>query len=431
MLIPVADAMDATPTRPGDDGDSPPPPLPTDEPRLSELAPGIVIGAYTIIGMLARGGMAEIYLALGKMADGQETPVVLKRVLSSLPTHDDPTTMFADEAALSARLHHPNLVETLDLVDSDVGMLIVLEHLHGADCLEILHTCARLRRRVPWDAIVQTMLCVCEGLHYAHELTDESGASMRVIHRDVSPQNVFLTFDGNVKLLDFGLAKSVFQASVTRDGVAKGKLSYMSPEQVMTKALDHRTDIWSLGIVLYELSLGVKLFDVGRGELNVVRDIMEARVPRPRDIDPGYPAALEAIVLRALAKRPEDRFPTAYAFARDLAAAAAEAGIVPSPEAVTRFLNELYPDRIVGRTAPGPELLPSAIADPPPEKPVEKAAENPTVTPTRRITRQTSPVMPIVQLERERDARRRKILIGFAVAAVVALIAGAIVAFAR
>ncbi len=424
--------MDATPTGSGEQRDSPPPPpSPAGDPLRAELAPGSTVGAYTIIGMLVRGGMAEIYLALGRMADGHETPVVLKRVLSSLPSRDDPETMFADEAALSARLHHPNLVETLDLVESEVGTLIVLEHLHGADCLEILHTCARLRRRIPWDVIVQTVISVCTGLHYAHELLDEGGAPMHVIHRDVSPQNVFLTFDGNVKLLDFGLAKSVFQASITRDGVAKGKLSYMSPEQVLTRPLDRRTDVWSLGIVLYELSLGVKLFDVARGELNVVRDIMDANVKRPREIDPSYPAAIEAVVLRALSKRPEDRFPTAYAFARDLAGAAAEEGIAPSPESVTRFMNELYPDRIVGRHAPSPEAPYSASAPADPAPTADPATEDKPDPARRRITKPTATVMPIVDMERERDARRKKALTMTAVVALIVLVLGAVAAFAR
>ena len=308
-----------------------------------ELPPGLVLGSYTIVGLMARGGMAEIYLAL--TSDERARPVVIKRVLPHLPEKDDPHAMFADEAALSARLHHANVAEVLDVVEVEGSLFIVLEHLHGADALEILKTCDRLRRRVPYEVAVQILLGIAAGLHYAHELRGPEGEALHVIHRDVSPQNLFVTFEGNVKLLDFGLAKSIFRAATTRDGAAKGKLSYMSPEQVMTRPLDRRTDVFSLGICMWELTVGLKLYDTNRGELTIVQEILEKRPPAPSEIYADYPKALEAVVMRALAKRPDERYPTVFAMARALEAAAREAGITPSREALAEFMVELFPER--------------------------------------------------------------------------------------
>ena len=402
----------------------------------TELAPGTSLGPYTVIGLLARGGMAEIYLALAEGQGVAPRPVVVKRVLPHLPGHDDPSAMFADEAALSSRLHHPNVVEMLDLVEREGDLLIVFEHLHGADTHEMLTTCDARKIRLPIEVAIQVVAEAAAGLHHAHELTDEHGQSQKVIHRDVSPQNVFVTFDGLVKVLDFGLAKSVFRTAQTRSGAAKGKLSYMSPEQLLGKPLDRRTDVFALGIVLYELSLGIKLYDVGRGEMQVVREILEGRVTPPREIDPAYPAAVEAVVMRALAKRPDERFPTAHAFRRALAEAARASGLMPSHETVRQFIAALYPDRVVDTLEVGP---PAAIPEPVREEPpiVHETREARQAVPapvgarserTQRVKALTFPPLAASDRPAPRSSRRRWSVLAAVAgsAAVVAVVAAAL-----
>jgi serine/threonine-protein kinase len=347
----------------------------------AELLPGLRLGHYTVCGLLARGGMAEIYLA--RDADRGGRLVVIKRVLPHLPDAQNPVGMFADEAALSARLHHPNIAEVLEVLDVGGQLFIVLEHLRGADALDILQMADKRGTHVPLDVAVQMVIAVCAGLHHAHELRGPKGDPMHVIHRDVSPPNVFVTFDGTTKLLDFGLAKSAYRATETLGGMAKGKLTYMSPEQVMSRALDRRSDIYSLGIVLYELTTGTKLYDASRGELATVQQIIDGPVPSPCATNPAYPAALEAVVQKALAKRPDDRFPTAFALARALEAAAVESGLSLSSALIPPFLAELYPARI----AAAPDALP--------EKEVVAAAAGGSFQPAVRAP-PTLRMMPIV-----------------------------------
>ena len=270
-------------------------------------------GAYTLLRRLAVGGMAEIYLATARGASGFDKSVVLKRIH---PRHsEDPhfVSMLIEEAKLSVQLSHQNIVQTLDLGQRDGLYFIVLEHVEGYDLHHVLRELRTRGEAFSIDLAAHVVAEVCRGLDYAHRRTDGQGRPLDIVHRDVSPQNVLLSFSGEVKVADFGIAKAAHHAS-EGEGVVKGKYFYMSPEQAWAEALDRRSDIFSAGVLLFELLTGRMLHDAGDLQ-SLLTAVRAAEVPLPSSLRPGVPKELDAIVAVATATAVEERYLDAGAMA--------------------------------------------------------------------------------------------------------------------
>ncbi len=308
-------------------------------------------GSYQLVEKLAVGGMAQLYLAKKVKPKGQERTVVLKRILPHLAEDTAFVTMFLDEARIAARLHHPNVVEILDLGAEGDSYFIAMEYIHGEDLRRISKKGIELSRRMPPPLVCRVVAQASRGLDYAHRRTDAQGKPLRIVHRDVSPQNILVSFDGQVKVVDFGIAKAADKATVTASGVIKGKHAYMSPEQALGRDIDHRTDVFALGIVLYETLTATRLFRRAT-DLQTLKAVSECRVDPPSRVFPGVPAQLDAIIMKALAKDLNERYQRA-----DELADALEGWLGDRPdgsvEAVGRYVSELFSDRLVKEKSEG------------------------------------------------------------------------------
>ncbi|HSR96566.1 MAG TPA: serine/threonine-protein kinase, partial [Kofleriaceae bacterium] len=267
-------------------------------------------GNYTILQHLATGGMAEVYLARQSGLEGFEKTVVIKRVRPELMSDRDITGSFLDEARLVATLQHPNIAQVTEIGLVNNTYFLVMEHVDGADLRELMYRAVELRQRVAISDAIYILIQACVALHYAHEKRGPDGARLDIIHRDVTPSNVLLSHDGTVKVCDFGIAKATNRTTETVRGALKGKYAYMSPEQCKCTAIDRRSDIFALGILLYELSTLTRPFTAD-SDFELLRTIIETPPPPPSSRVPNYPLDLERIVLRALAKDPDARYPTA------------------------------------------------------------------------------------------------------------------------
>jgi hypothetical protein len=275
-----------------------------------KLAPGQKFGPYALLAKLATGGMGEIFLARRSGAAGFEKLVVIKRLLPHLAEDEHFVAMFLDEARLAASISHPNVCQVHELDQVDGQHYIAMEYLEGVTLSAMLR---RARKSaLPLDLRLATTILAqaCEGLHHAHELVDAEGNPVGLVHRDVSPSNLFVTMAGVVKILDFGVAKSQQAMAKTRTGSVKGKYAYMSPEQITLGDLDRRSDIFSLGIVSFEALTNRRLF-ARASEYFVLRAITEDPIPEARSVRADIPEELSAVVGRALAREAEDRFATA------------------------------------------------------------------------------------------------------------------------
>jgi serine/threonine protein kinase len=273
-------------------------------------------GNYELVAKLATGGMAEIFLARRTDPVGRGDLVVIKRILPHLADDEHFVTMFRDEAALASKLEHPNVCRVFSLGHTDNTWFIVMEYLHGVALSRMLTRVSKNKGRLDLRIVAAIVIQACEGLHHAHELRAADGHLLGVVHRDVSPPNIFIGADGIVKLLDFGIAKARGASSKTRTGTVKGKNAYMSPEQILGKPLDRRSDVFALGAVLYEL-LAVKRLFHRDSDFLTFKAITEEPIPDIKERRPDLPAALREVVGRALARDVNAR----YATAKDLAEA--------------------------------------------------------------------------------------------------------------
>ncbi|QDF03459.1 protein kinase domain-containing protein [Myxococcus xanthus] len=271
-------------------------------------------GPYVLVRKLAEGGMAEIFLAKLLGADGFERNVVIKRMLPHLTNNPDFVEMFRDEARLAAKLAHPNIVQIQELGFAEGCYYICMEYLAGEDFSTTLRLAGRKRHYVPLPIVLRVLIDAARGLHFAHEFTNEAGQPLNVVHRDISPSNLYLTYQGQVKVLDFGIAKAESRLVNTRTGVVKGKYMYMAPEQARGKEVDRRADVFALGVSLYEALTHVRPFS-RENDLAVLNALLQGELKPPRELRPDLPEELEAILLKAMAFKPEDRYPTAEAFA--------------------------------------------------------------------------------------------------------------------
>lgn len=284
-----------------------------------EVRPGVVLGRYECLLPIARGGMAAVWAARARGARGFQKIVAIKTMLPSLSTEPDFEKMFLDEARIVAGIRHPNVVEILDLGEEAHLLYIVMEWIDGEPLSALMRTRPSGDRKLPFGIGVKVMMDVCAGLHAAHELKDETGQPAGLVHRDVSPQNILVTYDGVVKLVDFGVAKSLAMSSTqTSAGQIKGKVPYMAPEQVLGKPLDRRVDVFSAGVVLYQLTTGTHPFR-GDNDGATFHNLLYADIPPPTRIIAGYPRPLEKVVLKALAREPEQRYATAADMGDELA----------------------------------------------------------------------------------------------------------------
>ena len=274
-------------------------------------------GKYFLVRKLAEGGMAEIFLAKQLGVEGFERNVVIKRMLQHLSSVTDFVNMFLDEARLAARLAHPNIVQINDLGHADGCYYISMEYLAGEDFSTLLRSSARRQQYVPLNISLKVMAEAATGLHFAHEFTDAKGAPMNVVHRDVSPSNIFITYTGQVKVLDFGIARAETRVTNTTAGVVKGKYQYMSPEQAGSGNVDRRADIYSLGVSLYEAVTNIRPF-ARDNDLAILKAVLANEYVRPREARPDLPEEIERIILKALSPDPDQRYQTAAELAQDL-----------------------------------------------------------------------------------------------------------------
>ncbi len=272
---------------------------------------------YRVIEKIAAGGMAEVYRAESAGLEGFKKTVAIKRVLPHLSQKKEFIGMFLDEARLSANLSHSNVVQVFDIGVGDDTYFIVMEFVDGANLKSVIEHRKLIGRPIPIETACFITLRTCEGLAYAHEALDALGQPLGVVHRDVSPPNVLITRHGEVKVVDFGLAKANSQLESSEPGIIKGKFSYLSPEAALGESVDHRTDIFATGIILWEMITGARLF-MGDSDLATVRQVQAARVPPLSQFVKDVPQALEQIVARSLARDPQARYQTARDFGRDL-----------------------------------------------------------------------------------------------------------------
>jgi len=272
---------------------------------------------YKVLEKIASGGMAEVFRAESAGLEGFKKTVAIKRVLPHLSEKKQFIGMFLDEARVSAQLSHSNCVQVFDIGVGDNTYFIVMEYVDGADLKGLIEH--RKKTSTPFPVEEACLICVriCEGLSYAHELTDNNGESLHIVHRDMSPPNVLITRFGEVKIVDFGLAKANSQLEKSEPGIIKGKFSYLSPEAAQGLPVDAKTDIFAVGIILWELLAGRRLF-MGETDLETVRMVQQARVPSIRQFNPKVSLELERVMMRALAGDPAARYQTARDFGRDL-----------------------------------------------------------------------------------------------------------------
>jgi serine/threonine protein kinase len=272
---------------------------------------------YRVIERLESGGMAEVFRAESEGLQGFRKQVAIKRVLPHLSSKKKFISMFLDEARLSAQLSHSNCVQVFDIGVGDSAFFIVMEFVDGANLKAIIEHIKKHGRDFPVEAAVYIALEICKGLAYAHELTDPNGVPLYIVHRDMSPPNVLVTKHGEIKIVDFGLAKANSQLEKSEPGIIKGKFSYLSPEAAMGQDVDARTDVFAVGIILWELLAGQRLF-LGDTDFQTVKKVQAAQVPSITAINKKVPPELEKIIVRALARDPGQRYPTARSLGIDL-----------------------------------------------------------------------------------------------------------------
>jgi serine/threonine protein kinase len=308
-----------------------------------ELRRGDSLGRYEIIERVATGGMAEIYLGRVRGTAGFDKLVAIKRILPHVAMDQAFVEMFLAEARLAATLRHPNIADVFDVGIVKGSYFFAMEFIHGQDLRAIQQKTAQRHGRMPLEIAVAIVSNIASALAYAHKRTGPNGP-LHLVHRDVSPSNILVSYDGAVKLVDFGIARaeSNTTTTVTRTGQIKGKIPYMSPEQCRAKTIDARADLFSLGIVLYELTTNVRPFD-GKGDFDTLERIVHGILLPPSEVVPDYPRALEAIVMRLLANKRSARYQSGDAVVADLERLATTHDLFASAFMVGKWLRELFP----------------------------------------------------------------------------------------
>ena len=303
----------------------------------SRVPAGNRLGKYRLVATLGRGGMADVYLAMLEGPAGFSKLLVVKELRDESHEDDIGVQMFLDEARVAARLNHPNIVQTLEVGSDEGRCFLAMEYLDGQSLRRVIHRASAANTPLPLQTHLRILVDVLSALDYAHSLREFDGTPLGIVHRDVSPQNVILTYEGHVKLIDFGIAKTVLASAETREGIVKGKVKYMPPEQATGQPVDARTDVFAVGVLLWEALAGRGPWH-GESDVAIFRSLMSGVVPRLSHVRPGLHPDLVAIVDRAVSAAPRDRYPTAAAMRDEL-----ESRIVAShgPPATLRDLPTL------------------------------------------------------------------------------------------
>ncbi|HEU0034255.1 MAG TPA: serine/threonine-protein kinase [Kofleriaceae bacterium] len=310
-----------------------------------ELERGDTLGKYEILRKIAVGGMAEIYLARVTGTAGFEKLVVIKRILPHIAQDPVFRQMFLDEARLAATLQHPNIADVYDVGEHDGDVFFAMEYVHGQDVRTIRMTTRKRNEHIPLAISLGIIHGTASALDYAHERRGPDGELLGLVHRDVSSSNVMLSYDGAIKLLDFGIARATVNQHKTQTSTLKGKIPYMSPEQCRGQLLDRRSDLFSLGVLMYELTVGRRPFR-GDSDFDIMNQIVHHGAAPPSSVVAGYPGELEAIVMKLLEPKPSLRYQTAEAFLHDLEPFLAQHRLWVSTKPLGKYMRHVFADRI-------------------------------------------------------------------------------------
>src|ERR1700722_4983369 len=314
-------------------------------------------GRYALFDFIGKGGMAEIYLARQKTELGATRLCVVKQILPGLAGDPQFSEMLVHEAKLAARLSHANVVQVFVLGRADERLFIAMEYIEGFDLNDLLRRCSRAKVALPFELGVHVLREALRGLDYAHRRTDDAGRPLGIVHRDVSPSNLLVSFEGEVKVCDFGIARANPLLEASAAGRAahelgealKGKAGYMSPEHACGEAIDARADVFAAGIVLWELAAGRRMYKTTEGRESLLDLARRANVPElPRNGLPGE-EKLRAVIAKALTRKREERYPSAAAMQRDLDGYAATAKLMTSPLALGEWLKKTFGEEILAR----------------------------------------------------------------------------------
>ncbi len=331
-------------------------------------------GKYLLLEKLATGGMAQLYRAKHLGVQGFEKIIAIKQILPHLTAEKELVDAFIDEAKLAALLNHQNVVQIYDFGKIEDSYFISMEYLFGKDLRAIAGKARDRGMALGLQNALYIASRICAGLDYAHKLRDFHDKPLNIIHRDISPQNIFITYEGEVKILDFGIAKAASQSTITQMGMIKGKVAYMSPEQAAGNPIDHRSDIFSAGILLYEMLSGRKMF---QGDtMQILAKVRRAEFEPPEVAIPGMPATLYRVLHQALAKEPSDRYQTCGEMLADLEECMVGLEIQASGRALGAYMKELFAKEIAEEReamrppeAPPPVREPEAVVPPPTPQP--------------------------------------------------------------
>jgi len=305
-----------------------------------------VFGKYLLLERVNVGGMAEVFIAKAFGVEGFERILAIKKILPTMAEDQEFITMFIDEARISVQLNHANVVHIHELGKYDETYFIAMEYVAGRDVRTILERYRRRSELMPTHQAVFIASKMCEGLDYAHRKKDARGQDLGIIHRDVSPQNILVSYEGEVKIIDFGIAKAANRMQKTQAGILKGKFGYMSPEQVRGMPIDRRSDIFAVGVILYEMLTGEKLF-VGESDFSTLEKVRNADVPLPRQLNPDIPPGLEKVLLKALAREPEDRYQWASDLQEDLMRFLLSGEAMYSGKQLSNFMKDAFAEDLL------------------------------------------------------------------------------------
>ncbi len=313
------------------------------------------LGRYLLVDKIASGGMADVYRATLLGVAGFEKNVAIKKILPHWSGNREFIDMLIDEARVLLHLNHANIVQVFELNCQDDIYYLVMEYIDGVDLRQFSRRLGQLHRGFPYPLICFIVRQVCSGLSYAHERKDRNSVSMGIVHRDISPQNILISFEGDVKLTDFGIAKVMGKTNETVVGTLKGKFAYMSPEQAVGGKIDARTDIFALGILLYEMATGERCFK-GDTDFETLEAVRQARVAIPLHLMNVIPQGMQNIILKALKKNPEERYQTVAELSADLKKLESEMGAEPTLADFQNFLSEVFSEQLVQKEEAEKEL---------------------------------------------------------------------------
>jgi serine/threonine protein kinase len=306
----------------------------------------IPFGKYILLERINVGGMAEVFLAKAYGGEGFERLLAIKKILPTMVEDDEFITMFLDEAKISVQLNHPNVVQIHELGMQEEQYYIAMDYVAGRDLRTLLERYRRRKETMPLQQAAYLAKCMAEGLDYAHKKKDARGMDLNIVHRDVSPQNILVSYEGEVKIIDFGIAKAANRAQKTQAGILKGKFGYMSPEQVRGLPIDRRSDIFALGVVMYEMMTGEKLFQ-GESDFSTLEKVRNAEVPSPRKFNTGMPPGLEKVLYKVLAREVEDRYQWGSELAEDLTPFLGTPGAQYGQERLSMFMRDAFAEEVL------------------------------------------------------------------------------------